>query len=161
MAKEYGLEELKKDYTKIEKKYNLPIFEKLNEDFQIEKIAEIETDFLLKEVRKLMADKFSNYLRFIEALLNPVNAPMFIFSVVKSINNGEKKKLTEIYKKLAKIEVELIELDIKFLEEKEAEFIKRSYKIWQDIKEDILSVINVIKKNWDSKFEANNRGYFG
>ncbi len=161
MAKEYGLEELKKDYTKIEKKYNLPIFEKLNEDFQIEKIAEIETDFLLKEVRKLMTDKFSNYLRFIEALLNPVNAPMFIFSVVKSINNGEKKKLTEIYKKLAKIEVELIELDIKFLEEKEAEFIKRSYKIWQDIKEDILSVINVIKKNWDSKFEANNRGYFG
>jgi len=108
-----------------------------------------------------MADKFSNYIRFIEALLNPVNAPMFIFSVVKLISAEEKKQLTECYKKLAKIQIKLIELDVKFVEQKEVEFVKESYKTWKEIQEDILNIINIIEKNWDNKSEENGKGYFG
>ena len=159
--KKESLEKLKKDYSVIKKKYDLPSFEELNEDFNIEKISEIETDFLLREVRKFMADKFSNYLRFVEIILNPINAPMFIFSIIKSISNEEKNNLKEIYKKLAKIEVKVIELDISYKEEKEVEFIKESYKIWQEIKKDIALIISAVKKNWDNKFEVNGKSYFG
>jgi len=112
-------------------------------------------------VRKFIVDKFSNYLRFIETILQPVNAPMFVFSIIKSIGAEEKRRLTEVYKKLVKNEVRLIELDIEFVEKKEVEFVKESYKIWQEIKKDILEVVEVIKKNWDNKFETNNKGYFG
>jgi len=161
MENKSDLENLKKNYKEIQGEYNLPNFEKLNEDFHIEKLSEIETDFLVREIRKFMADKFSNYLRFIEAILNPVNSPIFVFSVVKSVGVEEKKKLTEIYKKLAKIEIELIGLDIKFIEEKEVEFIKQAYEIWQEIKEDMLSILRVVKKNWDNKSEVNGKGYFG
>jgi len=158
---ESDLENLKKDYTKIQKEYNLPDFEKLNEDFHIEKVADIETEFLIREIRKFVADKFSNYLRFIEAILHPVNSPIFIFSIIKSISNEDKNLLTESYKKLARNEVELIELDIKFSEKKEAKFVKESYKMWQGIKKDLLEVIGNIKKNWNTKFETNGKGYFG
>ncbi|MAG78873.1 hypothetical protein CMI40_00665 [Candidatus Pacearchaeota archaeon] len=159
--KESELDNLKKEYKKIQKEYDLPSFEKLNEDFQIEKIAEVETDYLLREIKRFIADKFSNYLRFVEAILHPVNTPMFIFSVIKSIEIQEKDKLVDIYKKLAKNEVRLIELDIDFSIKNDAEFIKDSYKLWQGIKKDMLSIINKIKKNWDNKFEVNNKGYFG
>jgi len=161
MAKESNLKELKENYKEIEEKYNLPVFEKLNEDFHIEKIAENETELLIREVRRFMADRFFNYLRFIESFLNPVNVPMFVFSVIKIITPKEKEKLTEIYKKLAKIEVDLIELDIQFSEQKEAQFIKESYKMWQDIKKDMLNIIEMIKNNWDTKNETDNKGYFG
>lgn len=161
MTEKSDLEKLKEDYKEIQKKYNLPTFEELNKDFQIEKIAEVETDFLIREVRKFIVDKFSNYLRFIETILQPVNAPMFVFSIIKSIGAEEKKRLTDVYKKLVKNEVRLIELDIEFVEKKEVEFVKESYKIWQEIKKDILEVVEVIKKNWDNKFETNNKGYFG
>ena len=161
MEKEDNLKDLKKDYKKIEKEYNLPDFEKLNEDFQIEKVIEVKTDFLIREIRKFMADKFSNYLRFIEAILNPVNVSMFIFSIIKSIGVEEKNKLTDIYKDLAKIEVDLIELEVEFIEEKEANFIKEAYNTWQKIKKDLLNVVGVIKKNWDNKSEVNEKGYFG
>ena len=162
MAKEKSkLEKLKENYSVLQKKHNLPKFKELNEDFHIEKIAEVETDYLLREVRKFMADKFSNYIRFIEALLNPVNVPMFVFSITKSIGVKEKEKLSEIYKKLAKMEVRVIEIDIKFSEEKEAEFIKESYKIWQEIKKDMLEFIGVVKKGWNNKIEKNSKGYFG
>jgi len=161
MENKSDLENLKKDYKKIQGKYELPDFTEINKDFHIEKIAEIETDFLIREIRKFMADRFSNYLRFVEALLNPQNAPMFVFSIVKSIGKEEKNKLTEIYKKLAKIEVDIIELDIQFIEDKEADFIKTSYKTWQEIKKDILEILGTIKKNWNNKGEVNGKGYFG
>ena len=162
MAKEKDkLKKLKEDYLEIQKKYKLPSFEKLNEDFQIEKVAEVNTDHLIREVRKFMADKFSNYLRFIEMLLNPVNVPMFVFYFVKSLNAEDKTRLSESYKKLAKIEIDLIEADVQFSEQKEAEFIKESYKIWQEIKEDIIKMIDSVKNNWDTKIKPNDKGYFG
>ena len=161
MIEKSDLENLKQDYEKIQRKHDLPSFEELNKDFQIEKVAEIKTDFLVREIRKFMADKFSNYLRFTEAVLQPMNTPMFIFSIIKSVGTEEKKKLTDIYKKLVKIEVRLIELDIKFVEEKEVEFIKESYEVWQEIKKDMLGVVESIKKNWDNKSEVNGKGYFG
>lgn len=161
MSKELSLNDLKKEYEKIQKEHGLPGFDELNKDFCIEKISDFETDFLLREVRKIMADRFSNYLRFIEAILNPVNVPMFIFSIVKSLSIEEKNKLTEVYKKLAEIEVELIGVDIEYVEKKEAEFIKQSFLVWQKIKKDILEIVRVIKKNWGNKLETNNKGYFG
>jgi len=161
MTKELNLENLKQDYQKVQKKYNLPDFDKLNDDFQIEKLSEIETESLIREIRRVIADRFFNYLRFVESILNPVNSPMFVFSLVKILTTKEKEKLTEIYKKLAKKEIDIIELDVKFDEEKEVTFIKESYKVWQDIKEDMLDIIDVIKKNWDNKLGTNNKGYFG
>lgn len=162
MAKEeLKLEKLKENYKKIEKTYHLPNFETLNSEFSIEKVADVETDFLIREIGRIMSEKFSNYLRFVELILNPVNSPMFIFSIIKTIGEDEKKKLSEIYKQLTKIELNLIELDIDFSEKKEADFINRSYKTWMNMKKDFMEIIEKIKSNWDSKSESNNKGYFG
>ena len=161
LLKESSLDGLKKNYKKLQKKHSLPDFEKLNEDFQIEKLAEVETDYLIREIRKFMGEKFSNYLRFVEAILNPTNAPTFIFSIVKSIRKEEKDKLTEIYKKISILELELIELDVSFSERNEISFVKGSFEIWQGIKQDTLGIIQSVKDNWDTKSEGRNKGYFG
>jgi len=152
---------LKENYLEIQKKYNLAGFNELNEDFNIEKLSDVETDFLIREIRKFITDKFSNYLRFIETILNPVNAQFFVFSVIKTLGKNEKEKLSEVYKKLAKKEVEVIGLDVQFSEEKEAEFVKDSYDLWQSLKGDLLEIVDVIKKNWDIKLETNGKNYFG
>ena len=133
----------------------------MNRDFSIEKTADSETDFLIREIRKLVAEKMSGYLRFTEMLLNPTNAPIFVFSIIKNLGVGEKKELSEMYKKMAKNEIKLIEIDIEFSDEKEAEFIKNSYKLWQGLKRNFLSILGAIEKNWDNKFEVNKRDYFG
>lgn len=161
MTKESDLDNLIKEYKKIQNKYGLPDFDSMNQDFQIEKIAEFKTLLLIREIRKFMADKFSNYLKFIEEILHPVSSQMFVFSIIKSLSLEEKTKLTEIYKKLVKIEVRLIELDLEFFEKKEADFIKETYSLWQEIKKEFLFVLDKIKKNWDNKLEGNSRAYFG
>ncbi len=161
MAKESDLERLKKEYLKIQKKYGLPEFKELNQEFSIEKVAEVETEILVREVRKLMAEKLAGYMRFAETLLNPVNAPMFVFSIIKTLGNEEKKTLAEIYKKLAENEINLIELDTMFSEKGEADFIKHSYKLWKGISKEVMNILDSVKKNWGNKFEVNNKGYFG
>lgn len=160
-SKESKLEEFKENYKRLQKEYNLPDFDKLNIEFSIEKVADVETDFLIREIGRIMSEKFSNYLRFVEMMLNPVNSPMFIFSMIKAVGEDEKKKLSEIYKELTKIELDMIELDTDFSEKKQADFINNSYKLWQSVKIDFLSIITKIKENWENKRSSNNNGYFG
>jgi hypothetical protein len=158
-----NLETLKLEYKKVQEKYNLPEFDNLNRDFYIEKISDTETDYFLREIVKFMGEKIFNFVKFIEGILNPTNASMFIFSIVKSISVEEKKKLSEVYKILSRFEIDLLELDLSSSEEKEAEFIKNLFDEWQNVKKEILDVVNVIKDNWDKKFEVNgnNKNYFG
>ncbi|MDP2628722.1 MAG: hypothetical protein Q8P15_02395 [Nanoarchaeota archaeon] len=156
-----SLEKLKEKYKEIKKKHGLPSFEDLNKDFGIEKIAEYETDFLIREVRKYIGERSSNYLRFLETILNPVNAPMFVFSFIKLIGSDEKKRLTEIYKELIKEEIKVLELDMEFSEEKEAKFIREYFVFWQKIKKEMLELLVKVNGNWDNKSEGNSKGYFG
>ncbi len=155
-----GLERLKTEYLTLHKKYGLPSFQEMNEDFYIEKIAENETEILIREIRRMVGDRLANYMRFIENLLNPVNVPMFVFSIIKLIGAEEKKKLQEIYKKLIKNEIKFVERDLQFEEDKEAEFIRESYDLWQEMKKEISGVLEMVDKNWEIKTEESSKGYF-
>ena len=158
---ESKLAKLKKEYKKIQEKHSLPSFNELNENFGIEKASEVETDFTIREVRKQISEKAYNYLRFVEMLINPVNAPMSIMTLVKTFGVEEKDKLTEIYKKLMKNELDLVSVDIEYSEKKEADFIKNTHKIWKEIQKDFLEVIKAVEKNWEGKTQSSNRRYFG
>jgi hypothetical protein len=161
VKKEYDLDELKAQYKKFQEKYNLPNFELLNQEFSIEKIAESGTEILTKEIRRFIADKIFNYLRFIETLLNPANAPMFIFSVIKSLNQEDKKRLTDIYEKLSEIDLELIKLDLESSEDKDAEFIKQVYNSWQEVKRNLIPIVGKLKNIKENNDEKSNSKYFG
>lgn len=163
MADKKGdLEKFKKDYATLKSKYGLPEYSKLIEDFNaVERASDNETDYPIREIRRFIADKIFNFHRFIEALLNPSNVPMHIFSMIKALGADEKKKLLDIYKEIAKIEIQVMELDIDFSEKKEAEFIKNTFNVWQSIKKDFSKIIDVVKKNWDAKSEEGRKDYFG
>lgn len=161
MSKESKLEKLKKDYAVLQKKHRLPNFESLNQDFHIERVASVETDILIREIRKLIGEKLVNYIRFVENLINPINVPMFIFSVVKILDSEDKKKLSEIYKLLVEKELQFIETDLEFFEKREAEFINDSYSLWQNIKKDLISILDKVKDKSEKNSGINSKSYFG
>ncbi len=158
---ESALEELKKDYGKFNKIYKLPEFRQLNEDFDIEKVAQNETDFVLREVRRHMMDKIIAYLRFIEMLLNPSNAPIFFFAAIKGFTSSDKRLLEKVYEALGEFEIDVISLDSRYNEKKEAKFINRLASEWKCISEDMLKLTEIMKKNWKQKSGNHDRGYCG
>lgn len=160
MEKENSLEKLKTKYAEFEKRLDLPEFKNLNNEFGIEK-TDYDTDLFLKEIIKSIADKFQNYMRFIEGIINPSNTSIFVFNLVKLIDNGKRIKLSKVYEKISEFEVKLIKLDLESNEETEAQFINESYKIWIEIKKDIIEIIDFVNENWNAKTEQNKRDYFG
>lgn len=155
------IEDLKREYANLQRRYQLPDFQKLSEDFEIERVAEKEIESILREIRKTMMDKILSYLRFIELLLNPSNAPILFLALVKNMHTEDKKISENIYRKLGRLEIEAIELDIEYSEKNEAEFIKKLYSEWQQIKQEIKELIKGLKKGLNQKSEKKNRDYFG
>lgn len=155
------LDKLKRDYRILEQKYKLPSYQQLNEEFDIEKVQELETDTLLREVRKVVMDKVIAYLRFIEMLLNPSQAPMFFFALLKGLDNGDKKILEELYAKLGRLEIEVIVIDNDYSEKGEADFIKHLFNEWKGVKEDMKKISKSLRNSWDKKSERKEKSYLG
>ncbi len=155
-----SLEDLKKEYLKLQKKYSLPGFKEMNEDFGIEKVVDFQGELLIREIRRFIGDKIANYMRLVENLINPVNVPIFVFSMVKSIDENDKNALSEIYKKFGEIEIDLISIDLDYSEKKEADFIENSFEIWQIIKKDLMKILDKIKSSQEDKPKSNEKNYF-
>ena len=160
MQKENNLEQLKKNYEILRKKYAMPSFSEMNEDFDIEKL-DGECELLSREIRRAISERNLGYLRFVESFLNPSSAPMFFLALVRSINPEEKATLEGLFPKLAGFELESIRLDNIYNEKKDAEFIKKVYKEWQGIKKEFDIIISSVIDGVEKKSEKKNKGYLG
>jgi len=161
MTMEIGLDNLKERYEEVAKEYNLPSFKEMNEDFEIEKLHDKETDLLVREIRRAMIEKNAAYLRFVEMFLNPSNAPMFFLALVKNMDNSAKKVLDELYLKLGKFEIKSISLDNFYDEKKEAEFVCEFFYGWQEIKGFFQKITDELEDSWKKKSDKKEKGYLG
>lgn len=158
---EIGLDVLKRNYESFRKKYPLPPFQQLNEEFEIERIADRETDMLLREIRKAITEKSIAFLRFVELLLNPTNAPFFMFGIIKNLAASDKKIIESIYQNLCDFEIRAIALDMEYKEKTEAEYIKYASKKWQAMHPEMKELSHIIAKAWHASSEKKERNYFG
>jgi len=152
---------LKKDYEKLRVKYKLPDFDELNVEFEIEKLSDRETDFLLRSLRRTMVEKVAVVLRFLEIIVNPSEgqAPIYVFSVIKNLSPEMKAVVEKIYKALTVIELGSINLDIDYDEKNEAKFIKDVYSGWPAVKKDLKEITKKLGVVWTH--EKMHDGYFG
>jgi len=155
------LKDLKARYEKLSKKYKLPSFKELNECFEIDRI-ERDIDHVLREVRKVMMDKIIGYIRFIEMMINPAQAPPMFMIFVKTVSDTERKIIENVYKNFVELELTALKLEIDYSEEGEAKTIKDIFNVWNKVKPDMLKVLGVMEKNWNSSSsEKKEKGYFG
>ena len=155
-----NLEQLKKQYSKLQKQYNLPEFAELNKQFDIEEI-DVETDFLLRKIRRNIAEKVAGYMRFIEVILNPQNTPLFLFKLIKKLEAKDKEELGKLYEKLGVFEIELISLDLDYNEKNEAHFINNCFNLFnKEIKTNLLALTEKMSKGHDNS-KPNGGSYFG
>jgi len=151
-AKEILPEDLMKEEFN-ELPYELPDFEALCEDFDIEKAFDKDSSYLLREVRKLVMEKLSAYLQLFETFMNPASPPMFIFKVLRNVNNGDKEFVKEVYEELSKYQLWAVRLDTVYEEKNEAEFISKAFSDWQEMKKKIYSFLERLEKESESKDE--------
>tara|TARA_Y100000310_G_scaffold333173_1_gene410168 strand:+ start:671 stop:1147 length:477 start_codon:yes stop_codon:yes gene_type:complete len=153
--------DINEEYDLLKEKFNLPDFNKLTEDFDIEKGIEKETRFLIREIRRTIHEKLSAYLNLIEMLINPVSPPTFIFSLLKNISTEDKEVMKKVYSRLSKLQIKVIGLDTVYSEKEEADFVNESFNEWQEIKEIIKKIIEKFELGIEENKNHYKNGYFG
>lgn len=162
MAKdESSLAKLKKDYSALQKKYKLPEFSDLNDDFDIEKLQDRETEHLLRLIRAVIVEKLANIVRFLELMLNPTEGPtpLFMMAVFKSVTPAMRNEMESLYKELSKIELASLTLDIDYEEKEEARFVADVSKRWSKEKLKLKSITQKLGMTWSGA--SLDRGYLG
>ena len=155
MTPDNPIVELIDKYKPLQEKYQLPTFSELNKIFDIEDI-DPETEFLLRKIRRTIAEKMANYLRFTEIILNPSNAPMFFFKLLKKIDSSDKESLSKIYEQLGNAELKMLSLDIEYNETEEANFINETYKSFTtEIKDEFLKIIEKLNNGEENSVRVN------
>lgn len=161
MVEKSQLNQFKIDYKKLQLEYKLPNYNFLNENFEIETIAFEETDIILKKIRKQILEKISSGLRALEMFLNPQNAPLFIFQIIKTFSKTDKDIIDNLYTKFAEYEILAFGLENSYKEEKEAEFIKHVCDNWREIVEDFDRLFNSMRVNYKKESKKNDKSYLG
>ena len=106
-------------------------------------------------------DRVAVNFRLMEIFLNPSNAPMFFFNIVKSFNSQDKSLIQEVYNKYVEIELDVFQIENKYAEKFEAEFIKKVYKENEKLKNKLESLFEKIRKNYTSLDKKQDKSYFG
>ncbi len=153
------IKDLKELYAPLAKKYGLPGFKELNENFEIESLRR-ESEFMLKAIRKIMMAKVANALSFVEMVVNPVNAPRFYLVYIKSMSSEGRKEAEKVYERLSKLIKAALNLELEYSEKKEADMILLVYNEWNLVKPEFKKMLDSMEggeKNNVSK----EKSYFG
>jgi hypothetical protein len=157
------VKELKKMYEELGKKFKLPSFKELDENFEIFKIDR-ESDALLRAVRKQMMEKIVNSVGFVEMLLNPANAPRMYFSYLRAMSAEDKKTLEGIYSAFSDLVILSLQAEIEYDEKTEVELIKKINQVWKDNSPGFLKILkNIVKPNENNNtgLSKKEKNYFG
>ena len=137
----------------------MPDFDELNNEFELSTI-ECE-EFLLRKIRKKIADKINAMCEFLEGLLSPDTTMANLYEY-KAFDDNERKKIFELYKRLKVLEKLALELSLNRDDEKDAKFIKDVFSLWNKIKTEITTFIKKIKDFWENESTKEYKaGYFG
>jgi len=154
------LAEFRENFESLKNKYSLPNFEELCKDFDIEKSFEKESSFLLREIRRTMTEKISSVLHLFENLINPSSPPMFIFAGLKKLEENDKKRIKEIYKIFARLQIKSMKCDSIYSEENEVFVITEIFIKWQEIKQDIFKILDKFENALDEENNYSDKSYF-
>ncbi len=145
---EDNLEKLKKEFEKVRAKYNLPGFDELDTEFEIRRI-----DFdlhIVREVRRSVIHKLTGVADLLEPILNPSESNLHSAIESKHFEKDDVDEMFKFYKKLWLYVHEGVVTSL-VSEKEEAEFIKRMWKIWPEIKKTALEYAQKITDCWSKE----------
>jgi len=139
---------LKESYDEIRKKYSLPEFEKLDEEFDIRIIWE---DVSIRNIRRCILDKLESSLGIISP---PITGHGTLHAYIESkiLSKAELESLFELYKKLEVLIHEGLLVRLRS-EKDEAEFVKKVWAQWPKLKSELQEFLKKFAEAWEKTKE--------
>ncbi|MEA3430448.1 MAG: hypothetical protein U9R08_04200 [Nanoarchaeota archaeon] len=137
----------KEELSKYIKKYNLPEFKNLNDEFEIGKI-DTKQGFYFKDIARAINNKIGYFAGLLEPAINPPIPTIHSMVETNNIEKNDKETILQLYKKLLYLAHKGYTLET-FAKEKDiTKFINEIWNQWQNIKKDMKICMDIITKSW-------------
>lgn len=155
---------IKEEYDKLGKKYDLPSYEELDDEFELLYFQNIlEIKYPLRFVRRRIVDKVSGFVNFFQGVISPTPGNLISMEESGFLSKEDKDEVVKMIKIMVVMERESLLLDINHDEMSDAEFIKKGYSKWKNLKLKVEEYAKKMKDGWNSEIpeEENEGHYFG
>ena len=152
--------DIEKQYNELRKKFKLPEFKDLDNEFEISDLE--ETNFLLKAIIRRIAERFDFYTTMLEEVLQPDTSNLYAMHETRFFDENEKKQMYDLYSRLMNFNRQSIEVTLENNEKNAVDFINSIFNEWNGLKQELLGVINKMKSSWKTEtYIKEDLGYLG
>ena len=139
-------------YEKARKEHPLlPAFDIFDKEFEIARIE--NPDFILKDVKQQMAEKFQPILDLFEHIISPDPSSLADVYECRAFTNGEKKQIIELFRKIMENYRLMTELDMMCDDKADADAIRKISDLWQEQKKQVIPLIKKLRIGWQKQVE--------
>ncbi len=152
--------DIEKEYSQLCKKYKLPKFEEIDEEFEI---SALETQrFLIRNILGKIAEKLEMHADAIISLVHPDGSSLITMHEVKFFSDDEKNEMYAVFKKLMKSIRNIAELSLGNDEKGQADFLNEFFSEWLEIKKNLIGYTRKMKECWEKESTIeDDLGYLG
>ena len=140
------MNEIEKEYAKLSKKFKLPKFKEIDNEFEISTLE--SPSFLMRDILRKIEDKLIFYIDVIGNLVHPDASSLSNMYEVRYFSDDEKDDIYNLFKKLMKVDRNIIEVVLKNDEKEQAAFLSKVFEDWMEIKKELLKYIVKMKESW-------------
>jgi len=141
---------IKEIYQKFKRKYNLPDFDDIDNEFEISTIE--EEHFLLREIRRKMHDKLSTLSKFLKQILFP-EADIIDMHESRTFTDEEREKIYSLFRTILYLLRQNMLTALDESDQKTADYIKLVWQKWKTIKKESKWIIEKSAKSWTKETE--------
>ena len=154
------MNEIEKEYAKLSKKFKLPKFKEIDNEFEISTLE--SPSFLMRDILRKIEDKLIFYIDVIGNLVHPDASSLSNMYEVRYFSDDEKDDIYNLFKKLMKVDRNIIEVVLKNDEKEQAAFLSKVFEDWMEIKKELLKYIVKMKESWEKQSTIEeDTAYFG
>jgi hypothetical protein len=152
-------DKFKDQYQRVQKKFNLPSFEQLDQEFDIGSLE--ESNFPLRQIRRQISEVLETYAKLLEELMHPESSISGLYEL-KELTDADKDALFDNYRHLIRLLRYSLEIALKNSEQDDAAFINDLVKQWPLMRKSLLPLAKKLKDSWEHETaKKEDLGYLG
>lgn len=139
---------IEKAYKELAKRYRLPDYAKINDEFELCFIEKEE--FLLRQVIRTMIERSEFFTTLIDSVLHPDGSQLAPLHECRLFSEKEKEELYALYKALMKHHRAALVVNVMRGEKEEAMFISGFFKEWESLRPKLIVMASKIQQSWEN-----------
>ena len=152
--------ETEKKYNELKKKFTLPEFREIDSEFELSDLE--ETNFLLREIIRRIAEKLDFYSTMLEEILQPDASNLYAMHETRVFDENKKNQMYNLYRRLMDFNRQSIEVSLEHNERDEVEFINNVFQEWKSLKYELLRFVKEMRASWKTETDVKeDLGYLG